>query len=395
MQDDVRTIFISGFPPDVRDRELHNLLRYIPGYEACQMNWKTGQPQGFALFTTPVSARFAVDLVTGAQFDEATCLRAEMARKNMYVKADDPSVKRASRPSPLMPPAMMQAPMSPTGAGGVPGGAPPPPGAGAALFASPLGSPAGVLPMHVAPPLRPQSFSPVTNLRDNPPCNTLFIGNLGDNVSEAELRALMGTQPGYRQMKVVKGPRSTTAFVEFTDVASAMLVHQTMQGVVLHSSDRGGVRIQYSKNPFGRRDETSSDPGLLTGPPPAVAAAAHAAAAQAASAQAPAPAPPQQPALTILSAAAAGGNGGNGGLGGAGGAAASGAAAPVVPLPVAGWQLQQQQQPGAAAPQQMAHAASFEFRGGPQDTAPNPPSAAGSSNNNSGGGALMSGAGGG
>jgi hypothetical protein len=44
-QDDVRTIFVSGFPPDVRDRELHNLLRYLPGYEACQMNWKTGQSQ--------------------------------------------------------------------------------------------------------------------------------------------------------------------------------------------------------------------------------------------------------------------------------------------------------------------------------------------------------------
>jgi hypothetical protein len=47
-------------------------------------------------------------------------------------------------------------------------------------------------------PLRPASFSPVTNLRDNPPCNTLFIGNLGDNTSEQEIRVLMGSQPGYR-----------------------------------------------------------------------------------------------------------------------------------------------------------------------------------------------------
>lgn len=28
--------------------------------------------------------------------------------------------------------------------------------------------------------------------QDNPPCNTLFIGNLGDSVSEAELRGLFG-----------------------------------------------------------------------------------------------------------------------------------------------------------------------------------------------------------
>lgn len=31
-----------------------------------------------------------------------------------------------------------------------------------------------------------------------------------------------------------------------------------MQGAVLASSDRGGIRIQYSKNPFGRRDPSSS-----------------------------------------------------------------------------------------------------------------------------------------
>ena len=51
-------------------------------------------------------------------------------------------------------------------------------------------------------------------------------------------------QTARRQMKVVKGPRSTTAFVEFSDVASAMLVHQTLQGAVLQSSERGGIRIQ-------------------------------------------------------------------------------------------------------------------------------------------------------
>jgi len=35
-------------------------------------------------------------------------------------------------------------------------------------------------------------------------------GNLGDNINESELRGMMSFQQGYRQMKVVKGPRSTT-----------------------------------------------------------------------------------------------------------------------------------------------------------------------------------------
>jgi hypothetical protein len=37
------------------------------------------------------------------------------------------------------------------------------------------------------------------------------------------------------------------------------------QGAVLTSSDRGGIRIQYSKNPFGRREPGASSPGLATG----------------------------------------------------------------------------------------------------------------------------------
>lgn len=63
-----------------------------------------------------------------------------------------------------------------------------------------------------------------------------------------------------RQMKMVRGPKSTTAFVEFTDVSSAIMVHSALQGAVLASSDRGGIRVQYSKNPFGRRDVSSSSP---------------------------------------------------------------------------------------------------------------------------------------
>lgn len=41
--DELRTVFITGFPNDVKERELNNLLRFLPGYEASQMNWKNGQ----------------------------------------------------------------------------------------------------------------------------------------------------------------------------------------------------------------------------------------------------------------------------------------------------------------------------------------------------------------
>ena len=72
-------------------------------------------------------------------------------------------------------------------------------------------------------------------------------------MSELELLHLLSSQPGYRQMKLVRGPRQVSCFVEFEDTMSAPAVHNAYQGAVRASSDRGGIRIQYSKNPFGKR----------------------------------------------------------------------------------------------------------------------------------------------
>jgi hypothetical protein len=32
-RDELRTIFVTGFPPDIKDRELINMCRFMPGYE--------------------------------------------------------------------------------------------------------------------------------------------------------------------------------------------------------------------------------------------------------------------------------------------------------------------------------------------------------------------------
>uniref|UniRef100_A0A7S0S4L0 RRM domain-containing protein n=1 Tax=Chlamydomonas leiostraca TaxID=1034604 RepID=A0A7S0S4L0_9CHLO len=413
-EEEVRTIFITGFPPDVRDRELHNLTRFLPGFEASQMSTRTaGQPQGFALFASGAHARQAVDALAGLPFDSTTSasataspapsvaggapgpapvaahthtvslsgpsgpgssaalsheapgsgsattttsaphsasgsvaggddgqarssgggaaphqnghhepagtttnaavaavaappaatgpsvvykLRCEMAHKNMYLKDNDPTIRRAHRPLLLLPnpgtathhavAAAMQA-MNNLNLGG---------NARPGMYSSDNGSMRvngssthynatnGTTTATHALPLPNQShagaasgpgstaasvsglplggalgFLPVTNRGDNPPCNTLFIGNLSDTVSEVELMQLFSAQPGYRQMKLVRGPKQqVSCFVEFEDVVAASTVHNALQGAVLASSDRGGVRIQYSRNPFGRR---SSNPG--------------------------------------------------------------------------------------------------------------------------------------
>ncbi|EFJ22716.1 hypothetical protein SELMODRAFT_104881, partial [Selaginella moellendorffii] len=321
----VRTIFVLGFPPDVKERELQNLLRWWPGYEASQMNFKGDQPMGFALFSTASMAMAARDALQASNLvfdaDAKSVLRAEMAKKNLYVKrgnfcdmsahdflftvsgvtginaegtAYDHSkrMRTGGECTPAYPP-----PFAPP-----PPPAWPPQGYMAPAPYDPYGSyPVAQVPPPVPPPapVAPAGYAPVQqNTKDNPPCNTLFIGNLGEATSEAELRGLFSrqclcSQPGFRQMKVLRQGRSTVCFIEFVDVNTAMAVHTNLQGAVLSTSDRGGMRIQYpffgffvclflrlwlnfldslstySKNPYGRKKEGPS--GQLDGiPPPGV-----------------------------------------------------------------------------------------------------------------------------
>lgn len=128
---------------------------------------------------------------------------AASAGSALALQPEDPSVKRASRHSPtLLAPTTIMAPvatqMGANGLSTTPLSPANPAFLAAAAAAAATGSPVQMPNMLGPVPLRPANFSPVTNLRDNPPCNTLFIGNLGDNTNEQELRALLSSQPGYR-----------------------------------------------------------------------------------------------------------------------------------------------------------------------------------------------------
>ncbi|CAM8898740.1 unnamed protein product [Rhodiola kirilowii] len=254
--DEIRTVFITGLPEDVKERELQNLLRWFPGYEASQVNAKGEHPLGFALFSTPHYALSARDTLQDLIFDaEAKAvLHTEMAKKNLFVKrgivADTNSYDQSKRlrtggdythagyssPSPFHAP---PAPPPVWGPHGYMAQAPQQydPYGGYSMAPVPMSAP--------APIPAPSSYVPIQNVKDNPPCNTLFIGNLGENINEEELRGLISGQPGFKQMKVLRQERHTVCFIEFEDVNSAANVHRNLQGAVIPSSGSVGMRIQY------------------------------------------------------------------------------------------------------------------------------------------------------
>lgn len=67
----------------------------------------------------------------------------------------------------------------------------------------------------------------------------------------------MMTLQGFQHLKLVRGAR-TTAFVEFVDVATGAAAHAAHQNTTVPSSDRGPLRVQFSKNPYGKKRDVSA-----------------------------------------------------------------------------------------------------------------------------------------
>lgn len=84
----------------------------------------------------------------------------------------------------------------------------------------------------------------------NPPCNTLYVGNLPPATNEDELRSLFANCEGYKRMCFRNKPQGPMCFVEFDDVIYATQAMNEYQGNVLSNSIKGGIRLSFSKNPL-------------------------------------------------------------------------------------------------------------------------------------------------
>ncbi|KAJ9645694.1 cell cycle RNA binding protein whi3 [Coniosporium apollinis] len=139
------------------------------------------------------------------------------------------------------------------------------------------------------------NYPPVNPADQNPPCNTLYVGNLPIDTSEDELKAMFSKQRGYKRLCFRTKQNGPMCFVEFEDVSFATKALNELYGHPLHNSVKGGIRLSFSKNPLGVRTGQSgsmpptpmtpqqfspgmgsglgSPPGFATatGPPPGLA----------------------------------------------------------------------------------------------------------------------------
>uniref|UniRef100_A0A8C4PIZ2 RNA binding protein, mRNA processing factor 2 n=1 Tax=Equus asinus asinus TaxID=83772 RepID=A0A8C4PIZ2_EQUAS len=80
----VRTLFVSGLPVDIKPRELYLLFRPFKGYEGSLIKLTSRQPVGFVIFDSRAGAEAAKNALNGIRFDPENpqTLRLEFAKAN-------------------------------------------------------------------------------------------------------------------------------------------------------------------------------------------------------------------------------------------------------------------------------------------------------------------------
>uniref|UniRef100_A0A1B6DWR1 RRM domain-containing protein n=1 Tax=Clastoptera arizonana TaxID=38151 RepID=A0A1B6DWR1_9HEMI len=233
-EEEVRTLFVSGLPMDAKPRELYLLFRAYEGYEGSLLkvtskNGKTASPVGFVTFNTRAGAEAAKqDLQQGVRFDPdmPQTIRLEFAKSNTKVsKPKQPAASLTNTHPTLMhpltghlgapffpgAPELWHHPLAYATAAELPGAlqhatlvhpalhpqVPPPlsiPHPTAALTAMHASLPHFLPSPALASPVGSSPSSQPGLGVNTAPCSTLFVANLGQFVSEHELKEIFSRE---------------------------------------------------------------------------------------------------------------------------------------------------------------------------------------------------------
>ncbi|OAE29837.1 hypothetical protein AXG93_1508s1080 [Marchantia polymorpha subsp. ruderalis] len=300
--EEVKTLFLSGLPDDIKEREIYNLFRIHKGYESCQLKYsgRGYQIVAFAVFTDQQSALAAKEALNGLKFDPQTgaTLHIELARANSRTKrsrSEDSGLGALEKKyrGPVGTPGAYPDP-GVAGTVHLPGmvhsvyndmsGFPPPQSGG--MVGPPLYTgQEGLSSMMLGPSLIPPPPAPGSN----PPCSTLFIANLGQTCTEEELIQVLSRLPvsfpelarslellhvfllsttmrfpGYRKIKMQIKGGLPVAFVEFQDVMCSTQALSQLQNSMLASSDRDMLKQKWDNLEEKDYHRLTYESGLLS-----------------------------------------------------------------------------------------------------------------------------------
>lgn len=272
--DEVRTLFVSGLPIDVKPREIYLLFRGFKGYEGSLLKLtdkqgKTQSPVAFVTFENREQAEEAKASLQGVRFDPdaSLTLRLEFARSN--TKVSKPVNKQAVLAPHFFPREPQFIPADFAAAGFFP--TPPEPSlaypapifndimVAAATAHNPFNHHPTIIqqlqgfPQHHPIIPLPSPTVPLGDITGNLPCTTLFVANLEKGCTEQQLREIFARTNGFRRLKIHdKGSGSPVCFVEYQDVQTAILAKHFLTGTIMPPGEKaGGIRIEFAKSKMG------------------------------------------------------------------------------------------------------------------------------------------------
>lgn len=272
--DEVRTLFVSGLPIDVKPREIYLLFRGFKGYEGSLLKLtdkqgKTQSPVAFVTFENREQAEEAKASLQGVRFDPdaSLTLRLEFARSN--TKVSKPVNKQAVLAPHFFPREPQFIPADFAAAGFFP--TPPEPSlaypapifndimVAAATAHNPFNHHPTIIqqlqgfPQHHPIIPLPSPTAPLGDITGNLPCTTLFVANLEKGCSEQQLREIFARTHGFRRLKIHdKGSGSPVCFVEYQDIQTAVFAKHLLTGTIMPPGEKaGGIRIEFAKSKMG------------------------------------------------------------------------------------------------------------------------------------------------
>jgi len=228
----VKTLFVSGFPMDIKSREVYNFFRFQTGFVNSSMSHRTKGAVAFAVFEDQATALRAKEVLHGQAFDPfavpATELRIELAKSNSLVNPP-PSTESSSGSSQRK----RGLEESSEGAG--------------QDYTDKKSKTTSSFPSFGTTSSRPRGGGGGGN---GAPCSTVFVANIGF-VPEDTIKGMFQNQAGFRRLKVNESSRGAMAFVDFIDENHAYMCMTALQGTQMPGGDPRGMRIEYAKAPMG------------------------------------------------------------------------------------------------------------------------------------------------
>ncbi|KAJ4463055.1 putative RNA recognition motif [Paratrimastix pyriformis] len=280
---DIKCLFISGLPADVKQREIHNLMRPYPGYEGSTLKAVGQKIACFAMFTTREQAQCALDGLNGITFDAElnSVLRVDFSRRNSngIKRTREPEESRTQGrprvetipvPSTAPPPLSCYPPYLPNQSAYATAPSallPSPPIPPDLSSLDPASASQTILPASERYPPAPyqayagwggapsssRSFPSAQQQQRAPslPIATLFVYNLPVSANEVALREIFGKYPGLGRLSVNHKPNGAcVAFIEFSSVDEATTAMRALSGTPFEPGTQP-MQIDYAKKPFG------------------------------------------------------------------------------------------------------------------------------------------------